>query len=446
MKFFKYIVLVLAVGLFSTSCKDYFNEFNNEDPDNPIVVSPNVILPQVQLRLAYTWGGDFTRYIGLNTQHVTGVSRQFAVLGQYGITPSDVDAAWSNIYTGTLQSNRELRDQSIALGNGHYEGIARAIEAYTMMLATDMWGDLPYSDAFNFAENGGVYQPVFDSQEQIYNQIFNELDLARNLFNGDAGGNAPGGDDFFYGGDVSQWIKFCNVLEARGRLHLVKRSNNDYQSVLDALNKGSFTGLADDAGQMFGTAATENAPWFQYVEQRDDCETGTTYKATLADLVDPRDATYGWPHDNDHPIWTKDQFVVLLGYTEQEFIRAEAELMANGPSQAAYDAYLAAIEASFTEAQVPDEYENYIAQPAVGVGADNLTLENIITQKWIALYTNPEVFSDWRRTGYPALTPVTGTEIPRKLPIAQTEIFSNPDNIPSVEDQSIFARVWWDAE
>lgn len=444
MKFLKYIFLIAAVGFF-TGCEDYFSgDFDNEDPDNPINVSPNVILPQVQLRLGYTIGGDFTRYVGIYTRHVDGVSRQFAVIGQYGIVPADCSTMWGNVYTGTLQSNKELLRQSEELGNNHYAGIALAIEAYTMMASTDVWGDIAYSDAFRFNENGGLYTPTFDSQEAVYQQIFDALDRARTLLGGDGGGNTPGSDDFMYGGDASKWIQFCNVLEARGRLHLVERNGSAYQQTLDALDKGAFASAADEAGIPFGPNATETAPWYQYIEQRDDCETGSAYIAMLEQFNDPRIATYGWPHDNSHPIFTRDQVVKLLSYTESKFIEAEAALM-TGDNARAYDAYLEGIRASMDEALVPDGYDDYVAQPEVGVGAGNLSLENIITQKWIALYTYPEVFSDWRRTGFPVLEPVTGSAIPRRLPYAETELLSNPDNVPSPAQVNIYTPVWWDA-
>lgn len=448
MKLYKYIFFIAFIGLLS-GCEDYFGEIDNEDPDNPINVSPDVILPQVQLRLGYTYGGDFARYLGIYTQHVDGISRQFAVLQNYGIQPSDVDQMWANVYTGTLQSNRDLLRQSLDVGDNHYAGIALATEAFTMMAATDVWGDMAYSDAFKFAENGGVYQPAFDAQQDIYSGIFSALDDARDRFSMDAGGNAPGGEDQMYGGNIENWVKFCNVLEARGRLHLAKNDAANYGAALAALDKGGFAGIADAASIQFGTAATENGPWYQYIEQRDDCETGATYLSVLESFNDPRTATYGWPHDNDHPIWTKDQVLYLIPYSEQEFIRAEAALM-TGDAGSAYVAYLDGIEASFTEAlsavidadSISTLYDEYVAQASVGVGEANLTVEDIITQKWIALYTHPEVFSDWRRTGYPELEPITGTAIPRRLPYAQTEIFSNPGNVPG--NVNIYTPVWWD--
>lgn len=440
MKNFKYLFVLFGLLAF-TSCEDYFGDNSNVDPDNPTVVTPNVILPQVQARLVYTYGGDFTRYVGLYTQHVDGLERQFAVLGQYGIVPSDTDTPWANIYTGTMQSNRRLLQTAQESGFNHYAGVSLALECYAMLTATDLWGDIPYSDAFRFDEIG-VYAPEFDAQQDVYNQIFANLDQARSLLSGAGGGATPGGDDLIYGGNASQWVKFCNVLEARARLHLSKvNGNSAYTAALAAL-QGGFDSAADDAGFKFGTPATETAPWYQYVEQRDDCEVGTRYVEILNDLGDPRLATYGQPHTNSHPIWTRDQTVNLLSYTEQEFIKAEALLM-TGDAAGAYQAYLNGIQSSLNEAQVGAEYDAYIANPEVGVGAANLTLEDVITQKYIALYTDPEVFSDWRRTNFPALTPNTGTQIPRRLPYAQTEIFSN-ENTPSPGDVTIYSRVWWD--
>ncbi len=433
------------------SCEDYFGEDSNVDPDNPIEVTANVILPQVQARMAYTYGGDLTRYLGINTQHVDGVGRQFAVIGKYGIIPSDVDQAWKNIYTGTLQTNRKLIKLAEEAGFNHYTGIAKILEAYTVMMATDAWGDIPYSDALNF-EGNGVYAPKVDDQESVYNAIFELLDEARVLLASDNGGNAPGVDDLIYPNVMTpedehrplEWIKFANVLEARGRLHLTKRDPNNYSLVIDAIKKGGFSSSADDANFAFGSGATENAPWYQYIEQRDDCEVGAGYVAVLEAMNDPRLASYGATHDLPHPVFTKDQEVDLLSYAEQQFMLAEAYL-ATSKSSEAWDNLLLAVAASFMDAGVDgadsDMAEMYLNDN--GINFSNLDMEDVMTQKYLALYTSPEVFNDWRRTGFPNLTPVSGTEIPRRLPYSEAEQFSNA-NIPTPAQITIYDRVWWD--
>ncbi len=419
-------------------CQDYFGENPNVDPDNPTDVTVNVILPQVQARLAYTYGGDFVRYAGINTQYIDGVERQFAVLGDYGISGSDVDQVWANLYTGTLNSNREMIARAEAKGFNHYHGIGLVLEAYAMMITTDAFGDVPYSDAFKFAENA-VYTPAFDTQDAIYSSIFDLLDQARTLLASDDGGNPVGGDDLIYGGSASSWITFCNVIEARGKLHLSGRDGN-LSGVLAALDKGAFASSADDAAFGFGTTATEASPMNQYLDQRQgDTEVGASYVALLESLSDPRVATYGAIHSTDSPIFTVDQPVKLISYTEQEFMRAEALI---GSDQAgAFAALSSAITSSFVEAKITDSAADYIA--SLGLSESVLSVEDIMTQKYIAMYTSPESWSDWRRTGIPVLTPNTGTEIPRRFPYPDSELLANP-NTPTPADIDIFDRVWWD--
>lgn len=442
MKSIKSYVLIALMGVLGlTSCEDYFGDIN-VDPDNPTSVTPNVLLPQIQVRLAYTLGGDASRYIGIYTQHVDGVGRQFAVIQNYGIQPTDVNTMFGqNIYSGVLKDNRQLMDIAGEAGNNHYVGIGKAIEAYTMLLTTDLWGDVPYTEALQGTE---VIQPKFDTQESIYNDVFGLIEEARQLLAGDGGGFTPGADDLFYGGDVSQWQKFLNVLEARARIHLVKMDSKNYELALEALNRGGFESSADDARLAFGSSATASAPWFQYIEQRDDIEVGATYVGIMQELNDPRIATYGHEHnvtDNPHPILTRTRATPVLTYTEAKFIEAEALLMTQGAA-AAEEAYLEAVRSSFAEALVTDDYDDYITQESV-VPADGISLEEVMTQKYIALFNDQEVFSDWRRTGIPALQPNTGSQVPRRLPYAQNEILSNL-NTPSPAEVTIFSRVWWD--
>ncbi len=445
MKNIKFIAFVFAAFLF-VGCEDYFGSDSNVDPDNPISVTESVILPQVQARIAYTYGGDMARFTGLCTHHIDGLFRQFFVFHNYDIIGSDLDATWSNVFTGSMQSNRRMIKQAEESGFNHFVGVGKALEAFTMMAATDIWGDIPYSDAFRFDE-AAVYSPTFDSQQSIYDALFLLIDEARGALLKDDGG-LPLSGDLYYGGDASKWVKFCNALEARGRLHLSKvNGNTAYTAALAALDKGAFESSADDFAFSFGTGATENAPMFQYVEQRDDAETGVAYTDLMTSLNDPRIDTYGQPHDADHPIFTKDQTLLMLSFTEQEFIRAEAEFML-GNADAAYAAYLSGIESSFNEAALggPDTlYANYIAQSNIGVGASNLTLNNIMTQKYIAQLLQPEVFVDWRRTGLPNLAPNVGTEIPRRMPYAQTEVLAN-ENLDASPSNFIFTRVWWDSQ
>ncbi|MCB0644537.1 MAG: SusD/RagB family nutrient-binding outer membrane lipoprotein, partial [Phaeodactylibacter sp.] len=398
--------------------------------------TPNVLLPQIEVRLAFMIGGDASRYLGIYTQHVDGAGRQFAVIQNYGIQPSDVDAMWGqNSYSGILMDNRQLMADADANGYNYYSGISRAIEAYTVLFLTDMFGDIPYSEALQGLDN---LQPAFDAQQSIYNELRRLISEARILLSGEEGPVSTDGD-LIYGGNAAKWQKFLNVLEARLVLHLAKRDNANYQNALDILAEGGFESSADDARIVFGTTAASSGPWFQYIEQRDDINIGDSYQMMMEDLNDPRRSTHGHildVTDDPHPIFKRDQAVPLLTFTEQKFIEAECQFQAAGAG-AAHQAYLDGIQSSFVENQmywgrldsvqigadmfaVADLdlsalYDDYVAQASVDPGSGALTINEIMTQKYIALFSDPEVFCDWRRTGIPTLDPNTGTQVPRRL-------------------------------
>lgn len=440
MKFLKSNILLVLLGLFTlTSCEDYFGDVN-EDPDNPLEVTPGALLPQVQVRLAYALGGDASRYTGIYTQHIDGISRQFVVFQNYNIIPADVDNLWSNLYAGVMADNRQLQQVSTEEGYVHYLGVSKAIEAYALLLVTDLWGDVPYSAAFGGRDN---LQPVFDAQEDVYNSVFALIEEARRDLGADDGGAlVPGSDDLVYGGDLGQWLKFCSMLEARARLHLGEVDNANYNAALQAVDKANLAGRSDDARIKFGSPSTENAPWYQYIQQRDDIEVGDSYVALFDTLLDPRANIFGALLDIPHPYFAADRDFPILSFTEMKFIEAETEFRVNG-SAAAHDPYLDAIRSSMADAGVTDAdaIEAYIT--SIDPGADNVTLEMIMIAKYKALFTDQETFSDWRRTGIPMLTPNTGDQIPVRLPYPQTEIFSN-ENTPSTSVVNQFTPVWWD--
>ena len=76
---------------------------------------------------------------------------------------------------------------------------------------------------------------------------------------------------------------------------------------------------------------------------------------------------------------------------------------------------------------------------------NSITLDKIMEHKYRASFTSIESFTDWRRTGIPALTAVpnntTGGVIPRRLPYPQSERLYNASNVPSA---AITTSVWWD--
>src|SRR5690606_27791284 len=165
------------------------------------------------------------------------------------------------------------------------------------------------------------------------------------------------------------------------------------------------------------------------------------YKGLLESFSDPRSGKLGAELRTDHPILTKTVAMPFITYTEMLFILAEGNFK-KGDNSTAYDYYIRAIESTLDRFGI-DGFTEFEDNTSVFPGEDNLTLEDIITQKYIGLFLDPTVFSDWRRTGFPVMDPNTGAEIPRRLPYPQTETDYNV-NCPRPSDVNIFNRVWWD--
>ena len=143
--------------------------------------------------------------------------------------------------------------------------------------------------------------------------------------------------------------------------------------------------------------------------------------------------------DDDHPYLKATQRVDLISYREIQFIIAET---ATGDEQ--HKAYLNAIKVSFEELGLgTTEYNTYVGQTTIDPGSGNLTMEQIMTQKYIGMFVQPEAFSDWRRTGIPSLTPVSGTTVPRRWFYPENEYLFN-ENAPARDDNLLFKRVDWD--
>jgi hypothetical protein len=143
----------------------------------------------------------------------------------------------------------------------------------------------------------------------------------------------------------------------------------------------------------------------------------------------------------------------LGSYLEQLFIEAEARYRTGdlpGAQTALENAVALSVDqVSLGQVEMPD-VEAYIAAEVQLTGNEEEDLNTIMTQKHIGMFTTPEPWTDWRRTGYPALTPnpVGPTaanpngEIPRRLIYPQSERLRNTNFPQPAPDMQ--TRFWWD--
>ncbi len=475
-----FVVFLLLLGL--GACKDSFFDVNT--PSNVIdkdAVSVKTQLPYVQTRLA-----SMHFSVAYTTARYSQQIASYFVGGADSHERTSLAGAWSNLYLRILPNTRLIKEKAEAEGMKHYLGIAQVLEALAVQLATDQWGDIPYSEAGQTSEN--LY-PKVDSQEDIYNALLNLLDQAIANLSAPVGPLSPGNDDIIYGGNVDKWLRAAYTLKARIYLHLTKRNSSYYNDVLTALQNG-FTSIDDDM-QIFYDEVAKN-PWYTSVvaarrtgnlsvlwsEQLIDYMNGTDI-AFNSVIMDPRLPKYadnggvanyigavngsgglapgGGNNANanlaDDAYFSETAPIFMLTFMEAKFMEAEAHL-ALGNNVDAYNAYLDGIAASMDKLGVdPVDRDNYLMDTAVAMGASNLTMSDIMMQKFIAMVVHPEVWTDLRRFDFDPLvyvdldypenrsTDIPAGEWPRRAVYPGSEVDRNP-NIQQVEEW--WTRLWWD--
>jgi hypothetical protein len=429
----KFIILnLLASAICLTACKKHFEDINT----NPNVINkidPNLILPGIEGSLSYAMGGESALYAGILSQQCFGANRKWEVIEKYAFVGSDVDNLYrTNIYSNILMDIQNLKEIATKNNYDYYNGVAKTIEAYTLLFVADFWDSSPYSEAFQGVTK---LQPKYDSQEELYATVFSLLAEARVHFGKPDGGlKVPASDDLMYNGNISKWAGLSYFIEARANLRLAKADASKYQTVLSLLNNGLVSDFSFpyDGGNFIH-------PIYSFNTNYGDVQIGTKMNSLLTSYNDPRTALYTQSFDGDNTYLTANKTHVIASIIEQEFMKAECNFKTGG-SAAAKPFYLNAITLALERDGIsPADIATYLGQNAIDPGT--ISLELIMNQKYLALFLEHESFTDWRRTGFPSLTPNTGTQIPRKFPTPQSEQNLNGANAPT---STIYKAVTWD--
>jgi hypothetical protein len=456
----KIIGIVLTVAVLFNSCEDFIDPEINKSPNSPADVPLSLLLPSTQAGIAYVFGGDHSRMSGMWMQHLSGVTRQSFALERFSVLESDGNNLWNTLYGGTLKNMVIMMDKSQDQGAVHYEAVTKVLVAFTLGILTDVWGDIPYSDALR--GEGGNLTPEYDSQEQIYATMNTYLNEAITLLGQTTpvGVARPGGDDLLFGGDTGKWLKVARSLKVRYALHLSER--NGYAPVRDLINAGGLMeNNADNLVFKFSTNANEWNPRYQFDSERGDIRVGARIVDLMNATEDPRRPVY-FESENDTTVvyigalpgsgnadvsWigpgyaSQSSPVNFLTYYELKFIEAEA-FMGTDNARAA-EAYNAAVKASLASHGVGDtDWEAVHAAETDGT----ISMEKIMTGKYIALFMHSETWVDWRRTGIPTLQlpDANVSETPRRYLYPLDERLYNTANTPT--GQTSTSRVWWDVD
>ena len=451
---YKITILTFIIVIFTIiGCKKegkFFSKGINNDPNQLEQVPPNVLLGPAELALAYNQNGDLGRYTGVFTQQYTGAYRQFASYNNYVFNSSDFGNPWNSMYTTCMGNLNQILKISKEKGYRNYAGVAKVLMAYSITLTSDLWGDVPYSKAFQGLNN---LQPSYDKQKEIYASALKlcdeaMIDLA--ITGTSAGSIKPSSEDLIYGGDLDAWTNFAHALKARLYLHQSKFDNSAIaKGLIEISSATTFT----NASVSFAGASYGN-PWYQYYNERADITfLGSNIYNLMLAKGDPRidalidtSATDGIP--NDRPGYFLTDLinddgttpVQLFTLAELKFIEAELQER-NGNSPNASTAYNLAVTETFA-------MMNHAAEATAYLSAHPYPTSNkiqaIIEEKYIVLYSNPEAFTDFRRTGFPLLIPTNGASIPRRFLYPDSEEQYNSINMNQGTPNTLLSKVWWD--
>lgn len=446
--------MLLPVLLLLNSCQDFVDGYD-VSPNSPSNVPISQLLAAVELSIFSNYTGENARRAAVLMQHQAGKLFQYEEIEKYDIREETVLNDWQTIYEVGVMNAQLIIDKA-GDTNKKYRGIAKILKAMSIGLATDFWGDVPLRESSKAQQGEAQWNPAYDSQEQIYSDMQTMLDEAIADLKSTTDIIVPGADDFIFNGNAANWIAAAHILKARYANRLSKRDpSGSATKTLAAVDAAIAAGASTvkDCMAKAGDKPNEQNQWGAFNITRAGYMTmNKTFINILNNLTDPRLSFYAakdaaGKYSENSAIGSyfgaTNADLPLVTFFELKFIEAEAAFRANNKLRAA-DAFNAAVKENVkkvTGAAHPT-YETANANET----ATTITLEKIMTQKYIAMFTQPEVWSDWRRTDIPKLTKnaigiVNG--IPRRLPTAQTE---RQYNSKAKVESNLLSRVWFDKE
>jgi hypothetical protein len=434
MNFFKYLT-VLFIGFTLFACEvDYLS-----DPNEPEVAPTPGILNRVQKELMDNTRDEWFsgRQMLLWVQYWNQVN--YTEEDRFQYRESVNQGAWDDIYKNAqdlwdiieFNTDEATKGDMAQFGpNVNQIAAARIMLVYTYLHAVELWGDVPYAsyggenESFqaNQLKTEDVMNVAYASQEDIYADMLKELDEAEGSIVGDY---VIDGDNFF-NGDATKWKRFANSL----RLRIANRLKDVYSGaqthIDDAIASGLMQSNEDNAGVTYEANAENGSPMYlaYYVDNRTDFAPSMQFVELLKGnrgnfSSDPRLDIFVADNEDGFKIGVPltASNGIVSSFVHESF-PGEAIIGTQSKAPSYTEIYMEYAEVCFIMSELngwdQDWYEEGVraSMQRWGVSVENVdayvatlpaaTEENVMMQKYIALYMQPlEAWSEYRRTGYP---------------------------------------------
>lgn len=442
---------------------------------------------------------------------------------KYNTNEEYITANWQALYPNAVKQivdvveNTRDKEEKTNLYN-----IARIYKVYLFQFLTDLYGDIPYSEAGK-AYTETIFFPKYDRQEDIYTDMLKELDEAAAALN-ESHANTLGVQDIIYGGDVAKWKKFAYSEMVRIAMRMSKVAPDRAETwVQKAVTGGVMTTNDDNAiVQHYAVndaqVSNNGTGWELIMEEAGQFKMSKTFIDFFKNHSDPRlrfyatvspdpGALWGTPNFNLGDTTVSKQIGMPNGYdgigglvpinTEPNFpdtvinysivnrytfaradaptfvlTAAETQLLLAEAAQRGWiggdaaDIYRTGVRLAFSqliqtganwsESEAAAEADAYLTSNPYSSATG---IRQINEQYWVVVFMDEyEAFANWRRSGYPELTPVnypssainkTGGTIPRRLTYPLSEGSINTQNYNEAvsrlsDGNTMISRMWWD--
>jgi len=478
-------LVILFLGLLPAGCRKF--EDINTDPTRPSTGDPAYLLSYAEKRAVdIFYDGAYNGKLGMQyaqywTQAIPTQESRYQV---------NNDGIWAQLYAGPLMDLREIEhyySRNPQMMNPHTLAVARILKAWIFHTLTDMYVDIPFSQALRIEE---IPYPAYDHAADIYTALLGSLQTQIEVLEQTTAPPIEG--DLLAGGDVQRWIKIANALRLRIAMRMSDVRPDEAASVIGEASQHTFTSVADDLFFAYDVnVKTNQFPYNDNERQLFEFAMSSTLIDYMKATGDPRLPVYarlpasggneyrGKPYGraentpvlNDlsipgRAVYAANMRGYIITYAETEFIKAEAAARGMNVGGTAREFYESGIRASMDQwRSLPSVTIDSLAEEqylrSVPYNAGNW--KNVIgTQKWLALYM--QGFQAWierLRLDFKKpdgtdlfIPPVSGsldpdvTDVPRRLAYPGNERNSNSVNCNAaarrIGGDTKGTRNWWD--
>ncbi|HIP47862.1 MAG TPA: SusD/RagB family nutrient-binding outer membrane lipoprotein [Lutibacter sp.] len=471
-----FLFIIITIFLVS-SCNNFIEDYNI-DPNGVFSdeVSAQDMIQGVMLANQFWQTGPASRLTMMWMNQATGSDRQYVSLNNWNAAAAtDFDNVWRTLYANTMFHASIVHQKALVENNPHLAGIAKVIQGQGLGMAASLWGDVPFSQAFDYQS---FPNPSYDAQASAYDAAQIVLDEAIVLLSTST--SVPVFSDIttdlYYEGNVSRWIELAHSYKARFYLH-----NKDYVKA----NAEALLGISNATGDFkaqFNNELGGKNPYFQFM--KDDRVGYLTAKNAYGwQLLKPGQdnyrghsktkehlrVLYNYKNTNDgekadlafttsESKFAEASNMPLMTWGEMMLIQAEYQARTNGLSAGviAYNTYRAALRTGYSIGVNDDcwgnpgacnsRYEDFVDADFAAGGLENTDgiddlqalIREIYEERYVYFIGNFEAFTDYRRTNNVAEIQMRSfDDTPQRFLYPQAEVNSN-SNIPSpIPDVSV---------